>query len=274
VSGCGALDLIGRPLYRPFDELLGLAGHGLLPDCRRLGEIVATRAPGLISGGGVPICFVQPSPVVCGSYEQHIFVTGEVPTRPHDWHDFFNALVWATYPRTKLAMNARHLLEINSREAAGLQGRGPVRDALTQFDECGVVVSTSVPELARGLAAHQWEDIFWSRRAELVDAMDFAVVGHASLDLLRAPFVGLCGKALYRTVSPAWFELSIQQRRAELDAWLAAQIADERGFRSPRAFSALPLLGIPGVVAESESAAYYSDIRQFRPRRPSGASPD
>lgn len=267
MSGRGAPALVGRTLYQPFDELLRLAGCGPLPDCKRLGEIVATRAPGLSSGAGVPIRFASPLPSGQLGYEQHIFDCGEVPTRRDDWHDFFNALVWAVYPQSKLAMNARHLREINGRECAGQQGRGPVRDALTQFDECGVVVSTSVPELARGLVAHEWNDIFWSRRAEVLVAMEFSVIGHASLDLLRAPFVGLCGKALFRTVNQEWFGRPIEARSAELDSWLAAQLADESRFRSPREFSPLPLLGIPGVVAESECAAYYCDTRQFRPRR-------
>ena len=26
------------------------------------------------------------------AYEQHIFTTGEIPTRPGNWHDWFNAL--------------------------------------------------------------------------------------------------------------------------------------------------------------------------------------
>ena len=29
------------------------------------------------------------------------FATGEVPTRESDWHDFFNALAWCAWPRTK-----------------------------------------------------------------------------------------------------------------------------------------------------------------------------
>ncbi|MCB1912774.1 MAG: DUF3025 domain-containing protein [Rhodocyclaceae bacterium] len=269
----GALELADRPLYRPFGDLLRLAGAGALPDCRRLNEIVATRVPGLISSAGAPLRFALPSADVALGYEQRIARTGEVATRPGDWHDFFNALVWAVYPQSKRALNVRHLREIE-RQEGDARRRGPVRDALTQFDECGVVVSTALPELAEALAAHEWESVFWTRRARLAGAMDFSVFGHASLDLLREPFIGLCGKALYRPVGRAWFELPTERRCEELDAWLAARIADDSRFRSPREFSALPLLGIPGVTHHSECRDYYLDTRQFRPRRRSGLSPE
>mgnify|MGYP001767778568 FL=1 len=38
-------------------------------------------------------------------------------------------------------------------------------------------------------------------------------------------------------------------------------------FVRPRDFHPLPLLGIPGVVPESEDATYYDDTWQFRPGR-------
>jgi len=272
VSGRDARSLAGRPLYRPFEALLSLADGEFLPACEELSEVVAKRVPGLVSGAGRPIRFVSPERAGQDGYEQRIFDTGEVVTRPNDWHDFFNALVWAVYPRTKLATNARHLLEIGRR--GGDRRRGAVRDALTQFDECGVVVCTSVEELAAGLLAHEWESVLWSRRATLAAHMDFRVIGHASLDLLREPFVGLCGKALYRLVDPAWFALSCDARSADVDAWLAGTIADESRFCSPREFSPLPLLGIPGVVAENQDQAYYWDIRQFRPRPRRTVPPD
>jgi hypothetical protein len=37
-------------------------------------------------------------------------------------------------------------------------------------------------------------------------------------------------------------------------------------YAQPSDFQPLPLLGIPGVVAESEAPSYYDDVRQFRPK--------
>ena len=52
-------------------------------------------------------------------YECHIAATGEVPTRPHNWHDWFNALAWLVWPRLKGALNRRHLW--------AMQAQGEVR---------------------------------------------------------------------------------------------------------------------------------------------------
>src|ERR1041385_3771923 len=38
-------------------------------------------------------------------YEVRIAERGEVPTRPENLHDLLNALVWAAFPRTKLALS-------------------------------------------------------------------------------------------------------------------------------------------------------------------------
>ena len=66
------------------------------------------------------------------AYEQFIFEAGQVPTR-ENLHDFFNALCWMRFPRTKKRLNELQAAEI---AAAGIQAvRGPVRDACTVFDE-------------------------------------------------------------------------------------------------------------------------------------------
>jgi hypothetical protein len=96
-----------------------------------------------------------------------------------------------------------------------------LRDALTQFDECGVIVAGSAPELWQGLCAHRWREVFVERRAVLLRTTRFVVFGHASHDLLGAPFVGLCGKALFIEVDAAWLELPAPESLARLDARLA-----------------------------------------------------
>ena len=42
-------------------------------------------------------------------YEQRIFEQGLVPTRPANWHDFFNALIFLLFPQTKKEMNRLHV---------------------------------------------------------------------------------------------------------------------------------------------------------------------
>src|SRR5690349_4252659 len=40
-------------------------------------------------------------------YEGRIVLRAEVPTRPDDWHDFFNTLSFVAFPRAKWALHAR-----------------------------------------------------------------------------------------------------------------------------------------------------------------------
>ncbi len=70
---------------------------------------------------------------------------------------------------------------------------------------------------------------------------------------------------MYRRVEPGWLALPAPEALAETDAWLAAQLRAGFPSLSPRSLSPLPLLGIPGVTADSEHAEYYRDPRQFRP---------
>lgn len=258
-------------LFEPIAAWLGRFAAPGLPTHAELDAVLAAAAPDARSGGGAPIRFVPPMGDVEG-YEAHIFARGEVPTRANDWHDFFNALAWCAWPQTKAACNRLHLAELRARAAAGQVGRGPRRDALTQFDECGIVVVSADAAIPALLAAHEWEEALWNRRARLLQSTRFLVFGHGTWDQLRAPFVGLCAKALYRIVDPAWLSLTTADALAETDNWLAGQLAANINTLTPRTLSPLPLLGIPGVTPDNERAAYYRDTRQFRPRRRSTAS--
>ena len=258
--------LADRALFEPIAAWLGRFAAAGVPGHAELDALLAEIAPDARSGSGARIRFVPPAGDAEG-YEARIFASGEVPTRAGDWHDFFNALAWCAWPRTKAACNRLHLAELHARTAAGLPGRGPRRDALTQFDECGIVVVSSDADIPTLLAAHAWEEALWTRRARLLQTTRFLVFGHGTWDQLRAPFVGLCAKALFRVVAPAWLALPAAQALAETDAWLAAHLAANIDTLTPRSLSPLPLLGIPGVTADNECAAYYRDTRQFRPRR-------
>jgi hypothetical protein len=77
-------------------------------------------------------------------YDGSIALHDRVPTRSDDWHDFFNALCFATWPRAKRALHARQYQALRAQLQAGsdrLPGRrSRERDALTLFDEGGVLL--------------------------------------------------------------------------------------------------------------------------------------
>lgn len=71
-------------------------------------------------------------------------VRGTVPTRPRCWHDFMNALVWATFPRSKQTLHARQNELIRAWIPAGAtqlpNARTRAQDALALVDEGGVLL--------------------------------------------------------------------------------------------------------------------------------------
>lgn len=232
------------------------------PDLFRLNAIARER--GLVTGGGIDLRFVEPSGGPEG-YEERAWLSGEIATRPGNRHDLFNALIWLAWPLTKAALNRRHHAAIMDARRQGRSDRGALRDALTQFDECGVVVAGSSADLWQALCAHRWREVFVDRREELLRSTRFLLFGHASHDALALPYVGLCGKALFMEVGAAWLDLPDAAACAELDTRLAARF-DTDEF-SPRDWQPLPLLGIPGATPENEQPDYYDDTRQFRPAR-------
>jgi hypothetical protein len=112
--------------------------------------------PGEIrSATGARITFVAQPPRrrsgrrdLASLYDERIFARGEVQSRAHSWHDFFNMLVWASFPATKRAINARQRAALVARIDPLLRG-GPLRlpaartseqDALAMLDEGGAIV--------------------------------------------------------------------------------------------------------------------------------------
>jgi len=211
---------------------------------------------------GRPIRFVPPDSD-SAAYELRVYERGEVVTRPDSWHDLFNALVWARFPRTKAALNAVHVAEMRAGEPASV--RGGRRDAATQFDESGLVVLSAAPELLDLLASRRWADLFWTRRAEVIGRMRFLVFGHGLYDALRAPFYGLCGRAALIEVDQELIEAPIDVQLMLADQVLAQRLLRRDVYPRAKRFAPVPVLGIPGVTAESECRAYYEDERQFRP---------
>jgi hypothetical protein len=249
----------GRVLFEPLAPWLAQLSCTAPPSLESLDRFLQASAAPLVSGGGAPVRFVAATGARM-AYEARIFQTGCVPTRPGNWHDAFNALVWLRFPLIKAALNGRHVAA-----RGGQAMRGATRDAATLFDESGVIVACADASLAEGLRGHRWREVFVERRAELAHRLRFIVFGHALYDQMRAPYVGLCGKALFVALDEA--ALASPRLLADLDRRIADRLADPAFLARPRDLSPLPLLGIPGVTDDNIDPAYYDDQRQFRPPR-------
>lgn len=199
-----------------------------------------------------PVRFVSQSALPEGqAYEQFIFDTQTVPTRDN-LHDFFNGLCWLTFPQTKKKLNQ---LQAEQLAVDGVQQvRGPVRDALTLFDENAAFLIAPQP-LWDALIARQWQRLFVELRPLWADAQ-LVLFGHALLEKLVAP-----RKAMTAHV---YLAQPTTDSIAALDAWMAADISASKLAGKP--FVPLPVLGVPGWWTENEKLSFYEDILVFRPK--------
>lgn len=256
------------PMFAPLADLVAALPGGGWPGCDAFNALAAAR--GVVNAAGQRLRFVPPAPRsarIEDGYEPRIGLRGEVQTRSGDWHDCFNALVWLAFPRAKAALNARHCAALRAPRAAPRANRSAVQDALTLFDESGVVVACAEPALAELLRAHRWQALFRERRGELAGALEFHLFGHALYEKALAPYRGMTGRALFVAVEPGFFAQAAAAQRAELDRRLAALIGDPARLLRPAELAPLPVLGVPGWCADNARADYYADAGHFRPLR-------
>ncbi|GAB7126551.1 hypothetical protein JCM19000A_10580 [Silvimonas sp. JCM 19000] len=233
-----------------------LAGWDEFPDLAQLSADVGAR-----TARGLPIQFV-PQDSLTRYYEAEVYELGRVATRDAHWHDLFNALIWRGWPMSKAALNALHYQELQANPAGP---RGPVRDAATLFDECGLVIAYSDAQLLHALLEHDWHYLFRTQAAAWGRQISALCFGHATLEALLQPFAGLTAKCWTLPVAPAWFDLPAAVQVAELDARIAAALANGE-LQRPRQLPPLPYLGIPGWWPQQDDA-FYGDTQYFRPKR-------
>ena len=210
----------------------------------------------LSAHGASPVRFVPQAELPEGvAYEQFIFDTGCVPTR-ENLHDFFNGLCWLRFPHTKRQLNRLQAAEIASAGVGAV--RGPVRDALTLFDENAALLQAPDP-LWLALAARDWQRLFVTLRPLWAQAR-LVLFGHALLEKLVVPYKSITAH-VFREPVP----LSLGENLDAWDAWLAQHLSAPVLATKP--FTPLPVLGVPGWWPANNDPAYYADAGVFRPAR-------
>lgn len=217
----------------------------------------------LRSGGGQPICFTSNLPENLEKYETRIFLTGQVHTRIDDVHDILNAWTWLIYPRSKAAINAGHYHQLNHRRCLGELRRSRREDALTLWDENGVVVLCSDPSLVRLIRGHRWRELFWERRLDWHSRIEVFLFGHGLLQKAMHPYIGLTGHGLIFEVEATLMKLPLPERISHADALLADYLQHDL---TPEEFDPLPILGVPGFFDANQQPTFYEDTRYFRPQ--------
>ena len=228
---------------------------------------LTTAAAGVSTSRGRAVRFVNPREHTDRErryYEQRIADTGEVETRANHWHDLFNALAWITWPRAKAAINAQHAAILEERGEEEAKHRSPARDALTLFDEGGVVVASSSPELLKLVKDFEWKELFWHRRRELEQRMRFFAFGHALCEQALAPYLGMVAKTVFIAVDDEFLALPGEAQVARADRLVAVHFSDRANFPSPKAMAPMPVLGVPGWHPDTALESFYDDAKHFR----------
>ncbi|WP_102798693.1 DUF3025 domain-containing protein [Bowmanella denitrificans] len=197
-------------------------------------------------------------------YESFIATHSKVPTRQHNWHDFFNALIWRQFPLSKSALNRLHMADI---KAHGTLQRTPRRNRITHFDECGVLLVYSDPVIAQLLKDHQWLEAFWQHRSSWGKQVQALIFGHANYEMLLNPYIGLTGKWLGIQVPACYFDWPQWEQLRWVDQHLQHRLAQENCLGEKGVLSPLPLLGVPGWWSDNQQADFYRNSDYFMPKR-------
>lgn len=186
-------------------------------------------------------------------YEARI-AQGRIATRAGNWHDLFNAMVWMRHRALKQALNRQQCLQI---ERIGVRDRSPVQQALTQFDESGVIVHVRDEALLELWDRHDWTALFDASASRWHDGGIgvVAVTGHALMEQMLVPGRLLVGKCLV-----------VSGDANDRVARVAEAISAGDVLRAPSELRPMPLAGIPGWHAE-QGAAFYTQQDYFRPLR-------
>lgn len=232
---------------RPWLQPYAAQGHALenamgqgLPLHAALNAVAGTDQPRFVPQQSLP---------AGQGYEALLHAQRLCPTR-ENLHDLLNGLSWLHFPRTKWRFNALHAAEIARRGAE--PRRGPLRDALTLFDENGALL-LAPRGMWDALRARDWRGLFVTRRA-LWSQARLLVFGHGLLEQLQHPRKPLTAHVL---AAPQALD-SI----ADIDRWLAASIAADAWEAKP--FAPLPVLGVPGWCAGNAHESFYDDPFVFR----------
>ncbi len=253
------------PWFAPFSEsgaVLAKSGDWIA----EANHLAAMRR--LTNYRGLPIRFIPQSALPDGAgYEAHIAETGEVPTRDN-LHDFFNALAWLHFPRTKQALNALHARAFDQPVKAGTRGRQ--RDAATLFDENAALFIADSEHRLTALREHRWAEVLHRDAPAFTKDCKVMLFGHALLEKLVSPYKSLTAHVWTVCVEPDWWQQDEAARRADIDHRVSEAISS--GFTSAD-FCHLPVLGVPGWWP-GQDADFYADSAVFRPgrgvRSPSG----
>jgi hypothetical protein len=201
------------------------------------------------------------------SFEQRIAERGLIATRVNSLHDFYSALMWLRFPKTKIAIHHIHLDGIR---AHGTKQRSRHQQAVTHVDEAGAFVTSSDAHLLDLISEHQWQTLFLDHAKAWGKHIEVRTFGHALYEMLHAPHSLIAAKVAWIHVTPEYFLLTGAKKDQVLDQLIADALGSQEFSADPKLLSTLPMSGIPGWWPVQD-ANFYQTAPCFRPK-PSGRS--
>lgn len=226
-----------------------LSAFGDFPDVSDYGRLFAPE--GLVAGDGAPARFVlqreggqRRAPTTLSElYDGRIFERGEIPTRARSFHDLFNALVWASFPAAKRALNARQYRALAARLPArftALPGaRTREQDALAMLDEGGILLVSGEADARDVRAAHVAGDGDALEALVRAGRLSALVFGHALYEHLVSSPVPVRGRGV--VLVSAALPRGDAALRPSADRLLAELLAESDGFPETTSAPAVPL---------------------------------
>ncbi len=230
--------LTGAPLFRPFERLAAPLRGREFPDVAALTHLCENervrRAPDertlrFVWAEKKPRRKKRSEVVLDRLYDGSIALRGEVPCYTQSYHDLFNAIAFAAFPRSKRALHARQfqaLLRWVDESATRVPGkRTREQDALTIFDEGGVVLAMTAAE-----AREFQEATVASRYTPGQAGMTALLFGHALVEHLYEGHLAIRAAAMVCVVPP---NLHDGELLDAVDEVLVDKIRDPAQFRAP-----------------------------------------
>jgi len=198
-------------------------------------------------------------------YEPRIFLSGEVQTRLHNWHDFLQVLVWKTFPKTKALLNEIHYSAAIERYEKNDKQRSKKENFVTLFDECGSIIVSADKNILELVENFEWNKLFVENKVLFDNAIDCITFGHAMYEKALSPYIGMTSHCLLLQVDTSYFELTPDKKTSYIDEAITNHIKKISGLNT-RSLTPLPILGVPDWH-NNQTDEFYKNTSYFRPGR-------
>ena len=189
-------------------------------------------------------------------YESRIYLQKQLQTRTENWHDFFNALCWLSFPETKKTLNQFHYQRSLQRKTGS--NRSPLENAMALFDECGLIIISDQQHLLDMFREHQWQTLFIEHKSDFNKHLRCINFGHAMYEKALTPYIGMTAHAVL-----IHSESLLEAHLSEIDQALSTLCLSGK-IHTTRSLQAVPILGIPGWHAQKQDDEFYANSAYFR----------